>query len=350
MKKLIRLIVLVLAPTFLVVCLNAVLARQAGAGYSAPHPAPQSRPAAGYTLQPTQLISAVIVTHSEPTLAGLPLHFTATLTSTEGGGPPPAQALVAGDTPPFFNWFFGDGESQANTGPTATHIYAAPDIYSVTVIAIVNEMNVVSDSIQVEVRASFQTRLPVIFKGFSGQHLPTDLVCDSLTASLNPSADEGVYIEVQISNQGPVAVDGFWVDLYVNPTDVPTTGHLLRWEDACGGTSPCATGIAWGIGDNPNELLKPQEKRTLVSVSSQFHPDGYDPAHTVWSGSLPAGDYAFYAYVDSIENRELDPDQKVDGAIEETDETNNRCGPVNLVVPAAGASAQQNWLPARQAP
>lgn len=350
MKKLIRLIPLVLAPTFLVVCLNALLAGQAGAGYSAPPPAPQIRPAAGYTLQPTQLISAVIVTHSEPTLAGLPLHFTATLTSTEGGGPSAALALLAGDTPPFFNWFFGDGESQASAGPTATHTYAAPDTYTVTVIAIVDEMNVVSDSIQVEVRASFQTRLPVIFKGFSGQHLPTDLVCDSLTASLNPSADEGVYVEVQMSNRGPVAVDGFWVDLYVNPTKVPTTGDLRRWEDACGDDTTCPTGIAWGIGDDPDELLQPQEERTLISVSSQFHPDGYDPANTVWTGSLPAGDYTFYAYVDSIENRDLDRDADVDGAIEETDETNNRCGPVNLVVPATGASAQQNWLPARQAP
>ena len=57
--------------------------------------------------------------------------------------------------------------------------------------------------------------------------------------------------------------------------------------------------------------LSPGDNRTLVSIPNNFHPDGFDPDHSSWSGSLPAGTYKLYAYVDSIDNS----DPNSDGAV-----------------------------------
>jgi PKD repeat protein len=324
MKKLCQLISLGLVPSLMIILVNLVLA-----GYSQASPAPGTGRTPGSTLIQTQLISDVVLIHSTPTSTTLPIVFTAT--------------VAGGAAPIFYTWSFGDGNTLPLTRDNfrVVHAYNATGTYTVVVTVVDNALSTFSQTISVTIEEAQRVYLPQLLQGSSP---PLDLACESL--SLDPPipvAGQTVIITAKIKNQGEGAADGFWVDLYINPTTVPTTGHLLPWQNACGGPSSCPTGIAWSVS---NTALAVGLSRSLLSVPAPFHPDGFSPAASQWSGSLHAGNYNLYAYVDSIDNPVL---ANTDGAVKEVNEFNNRCDLLGLTIAGTlePAELRSNSLPAR---
>jgi hypothetical protein len=93
-------------------------------------------------------------------------------------------------------------------------------------------------------------------------------------------------LQVVIKNQGaePV-VDGFWVDLYINPTAAPTMVNQL-WQSL--GTQ----GLVWGV-ESSALPLQPGASLVLTIGDGTFYPELSN-----FAGSLPAG-APIYAQVDS---------------------------------------------------
>jgi hypothetical protein len=116
--------------------------------------------------------------------------------------------------------------------------------------------------------------------------------------------------------------DGFWVDFYINPVPVPTTGNQ-RWDILGSSVSPIQ-GIAWVIAA-PG--LAPGASITLTSdgIGGQ----GPSALHTVWDDRFVGGTSDLYIYVDSFSL-----DGSPDAGILESDETNNRSqlgiGPLSI--------------------
>ncbi len=248
-------------------------------------------------------ITGLFIEHTSPVPINSPTYFTAMVT---GGSPPIVYA-----------WSFGDGSLPLfNAGPMVSHTYTTIGDYTVEVAASNGVPPPATFSLPINFTSpSYNTvYLPLVLKTS-----PADLSC---SLSIN-TAGETDSIIVRIYNQGGSNADGFWVDLYINPSAVPGPGNLFRWQDVCGPS--CPGGLAWRISNTP---LLPGNSRNLVSISSDLHPDGYDPTHSSWSASLPAGTYNLYAYVDSINN--FNP--AYDGAVNESNETNNRCEIWGLVV------------------
>lgn len=335
MKMFLRLFAVCLIPGLMFVFLNAALAgppvakSHGGSIFAQPW---TGRAPANRGLLQAQPVSGLSVTHTSPVFASIRAHFTATLT---------------GGTSPNFAWSFGDG-TPILSGPASviSHTYAAAGAYTVVVTAF-NFLNSVSQNIAVTViEPPFKAQLPIIFKNFTTPIEPGELSCKLSIDPPAPTAGNPVVVSVQLQNQlgNP---DGFWVDLYINPSKVPSGSNLFPWQQACGNTSPCR-GIAWAISNSP---LGPGITRTLVSIPKNFHPNGFDPDETSWTGSLPAGTYDLYAYADSIDNPVL---KDVDGAVPEPNEGNNRCQILDLVIPAGNPAAANegtsNPLPVRPTP
>ena len=311
MQKLIRLMAVLLAPGLALVFFNTVLAgppatseRANGLVVQTAHHLPRERSLL------SQPITGLSIIQTSAALANLPTQFRANIDE--------------GAQPIFYRWAFGDGAtSPINQNPVISHTYAAPGSYTVVVTAF-NIFGPATASLVVSVGEPVKTYLPLMLKEFTPPIPPADLACSLRLNPAQPSAGQAVVIEVDLQNiDDHGAADGFWVDLYLNPTLAPTPGNLFRWEDVCG--PGCPGGVAWSISDAP---LAPNITRTLVSIPNNFHPDGFDPDNSSWSGSLPAGTYNIYAYVDSIN----DLDGNNDGAVFESDETNNRCEILGLTV------------------
>jgi PKD repeat protein len=317
MKKLLRFIALFLAPSLMFVFFNAVLAgapistRQANETVVQTRLRPWvGRAPPGQSPLNSEPITGLSITHTSPVFVNLTTYFTATITG--------------GTSPIFYSWSFGDGETRDNASSTESHTYVATGTYTVTVTAVNFFPSSATESISltVVVRPPKYVYLPIVSKDFG---LLPDLVCNDLSIEPpDPTSGQVVLITVQMQNQGKLDADGFWVDLYINPTTPPAPGNLFPWQDVCD-PSFCQ-GLAWRISNTP---LSPGVSRNLISINGNYHPDGYDPANSNWTGSLPAGTYDLYAYVDSIDNPVL---KNTDGAVLESDEANNRCQISDLVV------------------
>ncbi|MEZ4868529.1 MAG: serine protease [Caldilineaceae bacterium] len=95
-------------------------------------------------------------------------------------------------------------------------------------------------------------------------------------------------VQVVIKNQGTlpvVANQGFWVDVYINPTQPPTQVNEI-WNFLS------AEGLVWGV-DSDTTILQPGQSMTL-SIGDKF----YMADLSVFSGTI-AADAAIYAQVDS---------------------------------------------------
>ena len=122
-----------------------------------------------------------------------------------------------------------------------------------------------------------------------------DLVVESVTTS-------GSDVSVVIRNNGTAATtDGFWVDLFVNPSVIPT-----QVNDTLDTLS--ATGLVWGV----EETLAAGESITLTRNGTHF-----DAASSNFSGAFAASD-VLYTHVDSAHR-----DQPVFGGVNEIHEINN---------------------------
>jgi uncharacterized repeat protein (TIGR01451 family) len=112
------------------------------------------------------------------------------------------------------------------------------------------------------------------------------------------------YVQVTIRNNGPAPVTAdFWVDLYLDPSRVPTVGDL--WSDLS------SQGKAWVVR-NPTIL-----PGATIVLDTRDPDDPADPGETYsdWPDQLPAGGHTIYAQADSY--------WRPSGLIIETDETNN---------------------------
>ena len=137
------------------------------------------------------------------------------------------------------------------------------------------------------------TYLPIIVKEYT---TAPDLVITELRAS-------GSSITVTLKNQGNTAVtDSFWVDVYFNPDQPP--GLNQPWD------SLAPAGATWGVtGGIPADGL------LTLTVGDTYYVPQYS------SASFPVG-VPVYGYVDSVNY------DTGFGAVRESDEGNNRIGPV----------------------
>ena len=169
--------------------------------------------------------------------------------------------------------------------------------------------------------------------------LPADLVVASL--SVTPTTLKTgamVSISAVIKNSGETAATGFWVDLYINPNVVPT-GANVAWQETCANLVPCY-GLAWYV-----ESLEPGASITLTSNAGSFR-----SAYSNWENTLAAGTTDIYLYVDSWNRDTASGTANPNGAVTESDETNNRAEVHGIQVSVSGNRVRVNeplTIPAR---
>jgi hypothetical protein len=158
-----------------------------------------------------------------------------------------------------------------------------------------------------------------VVSGISESPRP-DLVVQDLTAT-------GSNLQVTIRNQGTAAVpadQGFWVDLYVDPSVVPTQPNQI-WNFLAD------EGLVWGV-DGDVLPMEPSEVITLTIGDALYWPD-----LSKFSGALPPGT-PIYVQVDSANTN------TTYGGVLESHEAagaayNNVAGPI----PAVAAAAYQTF-------
>jgi hypothetical protein len=193
-------------------------------------------------------------------------------------------------------------------------------------------------------RAGYRLFLPIIAQE-DGSALTSTPPAPDLVGSLSLSPDKRVFaageqvqITAVITNQGTMVTEpSFWADLFITPSAPPTVANMI-WSKACK-IDPCL-GITWEV----NASLAPGESIVLTST-----PDSFAEGHTVWPGWFTNGTKDLYLYVDSYNLA------APDGAVEESDETNNRAAlildeEVQGINPASVTLSQPNDLPVRPAP
>lgn len=126
-----------------------------------------------------------------------------------------------------------------------------------------------------------------------------DLVVDQLTVG-----SDGVTVVIKNIGGGPV-VDGFWVDVYLNPTAPPT--YNQPWQKLA------AEGLVWGVTQPI-----PAGGALTLTLGDAF----YAPKHSRFSGTIAPGT-PVWAQVDSIN---LNTNY---GGVLESHEGNNVTGPVS---------------------
>lgn len=171
--------------------------------------------------------------------------------------------------------------------------------------------------------------LPLISRSAPLQTTPTDETYADLvgTIRVSPSkasysAGEPVEITVTITNTGEAQAGPFWVDLLINPTEVPTAPNV-RWENFC--DPALCYGVVWSV----EEQLAPGASVTLRSTV-----DSYDAEYTRnWNGAFESGTTDLYIFVDSWNDA-----GGTQGAVVESNEANNVA---HLPVVVEGTSAVQ---------
>jgi hypothetical protein len=161
--------------------------------------------------------------------------------------------------------------------------------------------------------------LPMVFRN----DLLSDLVVVSIDVTpANPVAGQPAEVSVTIRNQGQANASNFWVDFYINPSAVPQTNN--PWNEICDPTLLAANqcyGMAWFY----EGTLRPGESVVLVSrPQDAATPNGFRSESSIWPGYFAPGSSQLYALVDSW-NRSADGGARdPNGAVTESDETNNR--------------------------
>ncbi len=157
--------------------------------------------------------------------------------------------------------------------------------------------------------------LPVLMRDYS--YAP-----DLLVNALNVDQNNPAALTVEIANLGNAPATNFWVDLYLDPETPPEVNQ--SWTMLCH-----PYGAAWFV-----ESLAAGESLTLAiddvyyqTEQSRWPADGY-----------PSGEHALWAYVDSWGGESW-------AAARESNEGNNRYGPVALTGTSSGAVMPQAYAP-----
>ncbi|NNJ10270.1 tandem-95 repeat protein, partial [Chloroflexales bacterium ZM16-3] len=156
--------------------------------------------------------------------------------------------------------------------------------------------------------------------------------------SVNPASPEAgkqVRIEVTVTNQGDAPASNFWVDFYINPSQVPEVND--PWNEVCG-VNPCF-GLAWYY----TGTLAPGQSIVFNSApQSAGNPNGYKTDASNWLGYFANGTQKLYAIVDSWNRNTSNTARNPNGAIYERDETNNRAEQDIIVTLGTLPSMMQN--------
>lgn len=215
---------------------------------------------------------------------------------------------------------------------TPTASYIGPDSFTYQTNDGVADSTVATVTLSVLVK-NYPVYLPFISKA------PTVTGPDLIVVSANATSSD---VTVVIKNQGdaPVLAENeFWVDLYIQPSPVPTGVNQI-WSD---GRS--LQGVVWGVSGSALPL-DPGESLTLT-LGDMY----YWPSYSYYAGSLPAGT-PIYVQVDSYNA------DTTFGAVLESHEVgsgdyNNILGPVHStamggpVKPASLPPASRHNLPPR---
>ena len=147
---------------------------------------------------------------------------------------------------------------------------------------------------------------------------------------------EAVDILIRLRNRGQRAVADFWVDLYIDPHNIPSVN--VPWQQLCASPWPAANclGVVWHITDTvlPGATI-------TVSTRSQIN----DSAYSHWPGyfSQP-GPHRLYVQVDSF-------GPSAYGAVLEQEENNNLIGPINFeIIPSNGSLGLPPIVPTTTGP
>lgn len=174
------------------------------------------------------------------------------------------------------------------------------------------ETEVVETSLTTWVRSG-RVYLPLVLRDF--RRAPDLVIVDLTVAPPSPTLSETVCISITVENRGNAPAAGFWVDLYIDPTQAPAPGDV--WH----AISP--VGKAWLIRDP----LLPGEQ-IVIDTTQPDDPLNPDDRYSNWPGAFTtAGTRTLYAQVDSYPG--------TSGAVIESDETNNLFGPLHLSVAPA---------------
>ncbi|MCP4994791.1 MAG: hypothetical protein GY934_13570 [Gammaproteobacteria bacterium] len=119
--------------------------------------------------------------------------------------------------------------------------------------------------------------LPVLMNSFIAA---PDLVVTNITASTNN-------VQITLKNQGTTpVVEGFWVDVYLDPNPVPSQVNQI-WNNLA------SEGLVWGV-EGSALPLQPGQELTLTLNDSY-----YWPSESNFSGTMVASTQV-YAQVDSV--------------------------------------------------
>jgi len=144
--------------------------------------------------------------------------------------------------------------------------------------------------------------LPVIMRTYDAR--PDLWVQDLSVDPANPAA-----LTVTLANTGEGTARDFWVDLYLDPETPPEVNQ--PWTELC-----YPYGAAWFV-----DALSPGETLTLTIDGAHYQAD-----QSRWPVAYPAGEHEVWTYTDSWGY------PQPWGGIRETDESNNRYGPVTFSV------------------
>ena len=210
-------------------------------------------------------------------IAGPVIGYTETLYSFSARLVPP-NASVA---PITYTWSPPPASGQG----TANVTYEWPSLGDQVIDVVVENCDgVASDDHTITIQEVGPVYLPLVVRDH--RYAP-DLAVTDIQVVWGAGSDPD-YVLVTVTNHGPAPVtSNFWVDLYLDPSAVPTVGNL--WTDLC------LQGKAWFVR---NPALDPGD--TIVLDSRQ--PD--DPANphlrfSAWPDDLPVGAHAIYAQADS---------------------------------------------------
>ncbi len=174
-----------------------------------------------------------------------------------------------------------------------------------------------------------------------------DLVVSFQVSPASPTAGRPASIEVTVTNQGAGPASGFWVDFYINPARPPQVND--PWNELCA-LDPCF-GLAWFF----DGTLEPGQSVVLNSnARSTTNPNGFRPEASIWSGYFANGTSQLYAIVDSWNRDAGGGVRDPNGALRESDETNNRAEQAIIVqpgpLPAATPATPGSLTPNRRLP
>ncbi len=145
--------------------------------------------------------------------------------------------------------------------------------------------------------------LPTVLRHYDAR---PDLLVE--TIAIDPADPQA--LQIRITNVGHSPARGFWVDLYFDPSAPPAAN--TPWPDLC-----ALYGATWQVAELPAG-----ESLTLA-IGDAF----YESEYSRWpTESYPGGEHALWAYADSWSNQPW-------GWIGESNEDNNRYGPVSFTAP-----------------